>query len=96
MESNTREKLIEKVKPFFKKDDYYEIKSGLDFLFSPSNVNTKPPAKWKQFLITWSAIYPLSMLIPLMTIPVLGSMKTDENHYVNSLIATGIIVFLMV
>ncbi len=96
MESNTRKKLIEKVKPLFKKDDNYQINSGLDFLFSPMNGNTKPPAKWKQFLITWSAIYPLSMLIPVMTIPVLSKLKTTENHYVNSLIVTGIIVFLMV
>lgn len=33
MESDTRRKLIDKAHPLFTKEDNYEIKSGLDFLF---------------------------------------------------------------
>ncbi len=31
------------------------------------------PVRWKQFLITWSAIYPLALGVPLMVVPVGGS-----------------------
>ena len=34
MKSKDREYLIEKARPLFSKDDHYQIKSGLDFLFS--------------------------------------------------------------
>ena len=96
MDSEARKKLIEKVRPLFEKEDQYHINSGLDFLFSSVNINAKPPAKWKQFLITWSVIFPLSILIPLVIVPILKTLKTAENPYVNSFIVTGIIVLLMV
>ncbi len=96
MESTTRKMLIEKVKPILKTEDTYHINSGLDFLFAPKPAGSKPPAKWKQFLITWSAIYPLSMLIPLLIVPVLSQVKVNGNPLITSLLISGVIVFLMV
>src|SRR3954470_21056306 len=65
MESDNRKLLIEKANPLFRKNDNYRIKSGLDFLFNSENEGNKVPVRWKQFLVTWSAIYPLSLVIPL-------------------------------
>ena len=96
MESEEREKLIEKANPWFAKDDSYYIKSGLDFLFPPENQNAKPPVRWKQYLVTWSAIYPLSLLIPLLILPGLHYIGFPKNRYIESLIISGTIVFIMV
>ncbi len=58
MESPTRARLIEKVQPLFVAgDDFFS--SGLDFWFSPAGAKAKVPVRWKQYLVTWSAIYPL-------------------------------------
>lgn len=96
MESNQRKKLIEKVKPLFADNDTYYIKSGLDFLFSAENKSAKSPLRWKQYLVTWSAIYPLSVLIPVIVLPMLKNLNFPENRYLDSLFVSGTIVFIMV
>lgn len=96
MESEDRKMLIKKANPLFRKNDNYQIKSGLDFLFNAENEGNKVPVRWKQFLVTWSAIYPLSLLIPLLAIPFLRFLEVPSNHYFDGLIISGIIVFLMV
>lgn len=96
MESEERKQLIEKAKPFLAKDDRYVIKSGLDFLFDSENEGQKVPVRWKQYLVTWSAIYPLSLLIPLIVLPVLRMLHLPDTKYSNSLFVSGSVVFIMV
>ncbi|MEX6690005.1 hypothetical protein QTN47_21025 [Danxiaibacter flavus] len=96
MESEDRKRLVEKIRPLLKTDDNYDIITGLDFLFSPQNNKAKPPVRWKQFLTTWSAIYPLSILIPSALIPFLRMLKVPPSRIVDAFFVSGIIVFLMV
>ncbi|MEN2402561.1 antibiotic biosynthesis monooxygenase [Flavobacterium sp. MC2016-06] len=96
MESDDRKNLILKANPFFRKNDKYQIKSGLEFLFNAENEGNKVPVRWKQFLVTWSAIYPLSLFIPLLILPLLRLFQIPQNHYFDGLIGSGVIVFLMV
>ena len=96
MESQDRKQLIEKASPFFKKNDRYQIKSGLDFLFNAENEGHKVPVRWKQYLVTWSAIYPLSLIIPVLLLPILRWLGIPLNHYFDAFINSGCIVLLMV
>jgi len=96
MESDNRKSLIEKASPLFRKNDNYEIRSGLDFLFTSESSTGKAPVRWKQFLVTWSAIYPLSLIIPLILLPLLKIFDIPKNHYFEALLISGAIVFLMV
>ncbi|RLJ77314.1 antibiotic biosynthesis monooxygenase [Pedobacter alluvionis] len=96
MESEDRKQLIEKASPFFRKNDRYQIKSGLDFLFNAENEGHKVPVRWKQYLVTWSAIYPLSLIIPVLLLPFLRWLGIPVNHYLDAFINSGCIVLLMV
>jgi uncharacterized protein len=96
MESEDRKRLIAKVNPIFAKDDKFYIKSGLDFLFQSENENLKIPVRWKQYLVTWSAIFPLSILIPLIVLPLLKILGFPENKFLNSFFISGTIVFIMI
>jgi len=96
MESQERARLIEKANTFFRKNDRYQIKSGLDFLFNAENEGNKTPVRWKQFLATWSAIYPLSLLIPVLLFPLLRLLNVAANHYFDALVSSGCVVLLMV
>lgn len=96
MESEERKNLIQKAKPFLAKGDKYLIQSGLDFLFENENEKQKVPVRWKQYLVTWSAIYPLSLLIPLIVLPILKTVNFPENKFISSLFVSGCIVFIMV
>jgi antibiotic biosynthesis monooxygenase (ABM) superfamily enzyme len=96
MESPERRRLIEKVRPFLADDDDYTIHSGLDFLFTPKGAKTKVPVRWKQFLLTWSAIYPLSLAVPFAVVPLMRFAGLPERRWLNGLLVTGTIVLLMV
>lgn len=96
MESSERKALIYKATSFFAKDDNYVINSGLDFLFTTNNESPKAPVRWKQYLVTWSAIYPLSLFVPLIILPFFRFVNLPQNHYLESVIVSGTIVCLMV
>jgi hypothetical protein len=96
MSSEHRNRLIEKVKPILAKDDDFFIKSGLDFWFTPEGARAKVPVRWKQFLVTWSAIYPLVLVVPLIVLPLLRLLGIPQHHYLDTLLISGSVVSLMV
>jgi len=96
MNSQERSRLIEKAIHLLDKGDNYSISSGLDFLFAPLEGKSRVPVRWKQYLATWSAIYPLSVGIPLIILPILRKSGIPSYRYIDSLLISGTIVLLMV
>jgi hypothetical protein len=96
MGSPERARLIDKVRPLLAKDDEFFIRSGLDFWFTPEEAKAKVPVRWKQFLVTWSAIYPLSLVMSLAVAPRLHAMGLPQSRYIDGLWASGLVVALMV
>lgn len=96
MNSTSRKELIEEVRPLLSKDDHFFISSGLDFWFTPEGAKAKVPVRWKQFFVTWSAIFPLALLVPMIIIPLLRFLNIPQNHYTDMLFVTCSIVFMMV
>lgn len=73
-----------------------EFQTGLEYWFTPSGGKTVHARPYKQFLVTLSAIYPLTIVIPWLLRPVL---RLDGIHRLPALhgfIVTAFIVFLMV
>jgi antibiotic biosynthesis monooxygenase (ABM) superfamily enzyme len=96
MSSPEREQLIAKVQPLLAADDRYVVKSGLDFWFTPEGASIKVPTRWKQFVMTWSVIYPLVLIVPEIIIRISDRIGLPLSQYIVSLLATFIIVFLMI
>lgn len=96
MNSATRAQLIESVRPLLVDGDEVRISSGLDFWFTPTGSKAKVPVRWKQFLVTWSAIYPLVLGVPMAVVPLLQRLGLPANRWVTMLAVTGLVVFLMV
>jgi hypothetical protein len=96
MESPTRARLIDKVQPLFVTADDFFVSSGLDFWFTPQMAKARVPVRWKQFLVTWSAIFLLVLGVPLVIAPVLRFLGISDNHVLATLMLTGTVVFLMV
>lgn len=96
MESPARAHLIEKVRPLFVTGDDFFISSGLDFWFTPGGAKARVPVRWKQYVVTWSAIFPLVLSVPVVVAPVLGQLGVSNNRALSALVVTGIVVFLMV
>ena len=96
MNSSERKRLIEKVQPLLVGEDESYISSGLDFWFTPAGAKAKVPVRWKQYLLTWSVIYPLVLGVPQLVRPVLGAIGFPPNVPLNALVVTGVTVYLMV
>jgi antibiotic biosynthesis monooxygenase (ABM) superfamily enzyme len=96
MESSERGRLIEKVQPLFVGADDFYISSGLDFWFTPAGAKAKLPVRWKQFLLTWSAIYPLALGVPFAVSPLLRLVGAPASLPLTTLAVTAVVVFLMV
>ncbi len=96
MESPERSRLIKVVEPLFVSGDDFFISSGLDFWFTPSGAKAKVPIRWKQYLVTWSAIYPLALGVPLLVTPTLRNLGVPTSVLLTTLVVTGVVVFLMV
>jgi antibiotic biosynthesis monooxygenase (ABM) superfamily enzyme len=96
MGSPERQRLIETVRPLLATDDDYTIRSGLDFWFTAPGAGVKVPVRWKQFLITWSAIYPLVLGVSLVVVPVLRQLGAPDNRFLTTLLVTATVVLLMV
>lgn len=94
VESDTRRDYIRRVEPILEGGDRIEIKSGLDFWFTPPGV--RAPKRFKQFLLTLSAIYPLTLLVPATLIPLFEAVPLLENLFLSRLLVAAIIVWLMV
>lgn len=96
MDSPTRTRLIEKAQPLLVTGDDFFVSSGLDFWFTPAGAKAKVPVRWKQYLVTWSAIYPLVLGVPFFVVPVLQYLGAPDNRFVTTFAVTGIVVCLMV
>ena len=68
----------------------------MDCWFTPRGAKAKILIRWKRYLVTWSAIYPLVLGAPLVVAPVLGELGVPNNHVLTTLADTGIVVFLTV
>lgn len=96
MKSDDRKKLIEKVQPYLIDDDKFFVSSGLDFWFTPEGAKAKLPIKWKQFLITWSAIFPLVLTMSALIDWLTTSLQIDLTHELKVLSITLLVVLMMV
>ncbi len=96
MESPVRQQLIDRVRPLLETGDGFFVSSGLDFWFTPAGAMAMVPVRWKQFLVTWSAIYPLALGVPLVVTPLLARTGIPGDHLLTTLVVTGCVVFLMV
>jgi antibiotic biosynthesis monooxygenase (ABM) superfamily enzyme len=96
MDSPARRRLIEDIRPVLVTGDDFFISSGLDFWFTPSGARARVPVRWKQFLVTWSAIYPLAIGVPLVVVPLLRQLGVPGVQLIHTLVVTGLVVFLMV
>lgn len=95
MHSQERRRFLNDVQPILVRDDDFVIRSGLDFWFTPEGAQARLPVRWKQFLVTWSAIFPLTFVMPLATVPMLRWLGAPDMRVVTTLVTSGVIVALM-
>jgi len=93
VESETRKSFVSRVSDLLEKGDVHEIRTGIDFWFTPEGV--KPPKPWKQFLLTLSAVYPLSLIIPRLLSPLFSIAPLMGRPYIRGLLIAATLTALL-
>ena len=89
-DSDTRKKLLKKTEAFRESEPSYRQESGLEYWFAPSGASNAPP-RWKMAIVTVLGVWPVSMLVPILLIPVIA----DYPSFLQALlIAIGIVILL--
>ena len=93
--SDTRRQLVAEVEPLLVHGDQVDIKTGLEFWFTPPTPAQRHPPPYKQFLLTLSAIFPLTVVVPWMLRPLFQAMPVLGQPVVSNVIISALIVGLM-
>ena len=89
VQSDVHKTFVERVKELVQKVDMHEIMVGIDFSFIPEIRRLKP---WKQFLITLSAVYPLSLVIPIVVSRFSNIVPLMSNRWIQGVLRATILV----
>ncbi|MFO1503937.1 MAG: antibiotic biosynthesis monooxygenase [Steroidobacteraceae bacterium] len=75
LESAERRQLLEEIEDALELGDRVEIRPGIEFWFTPppSVPASRVAPRWKQWLVTTSVIWPLTMIVPLLLGPLFDS-----------------------
>jgi len=93
--SDARQQLMEEVEPLLERAEKVDTVTGLEFWFMPPTVAQKRARPYKQFMLTLSVIYPLTLIVPWVLRPLTGAVPALQNVLVDHLIVAALIVWLM-
>jgi antibiotic biosynthesis monooxygenase (ABM) superfamily enzyme len=95
LRSDTRRELLEEAEQFFERGEKIDIKTGLEFWFTPPPPAQKHPAPYKQFLVTLSVVFPLTLVVPWALRPLFDAMPALGLPGISNLLISSVIVGLM-
>ncbi len=93
--SETRQRLIAQVEPLLSHGERVEIKTGLEFWFTPPTPAQKYPPPYKQFLLTLSAIFPLTLIVPWALQPLFQVAPIIGLPIVSNFVIAAVLTSLM-
>lgn len=92
-ESDARKSFVGRVSDLLEGGDRHEIRTGIDFWFTPEGA--RPPKPWKQILLTVTAVYPLSLLIPRLLAPLFNVAPSLDHEFVKAFLMAFILTALL-
>ena len=92
--SDTRAELVARVRPLLASAERIEIQTGLEFWFTPP-VGQAHAKRYKQFLVTLSAIFPLTVAVPWALQPLFELWPALQQPGPRQFIIAAVVVSLM-
>lgn len=93
IKSEERKRLIAEIAGAFELEDHTRIQPGIDFWFTPPKAAARVAPGWKQWIITTSVIWPLTLVIPAIyrplfqTVPLLGTWGVAQGIVAATIVA---------
>jgi uncharacterized protein len=98
--SDDRKRLIGEIADALEHEDQFHIHPGIEYWFTPPSPTQKRPSAWKQWLITTSVIWPLTMAVPPVfkplfnAVPVLGTWGVRHAIIASAIVALVVFVIM--
>jgi uncharacterized protein len=96
IESDARKRLLAQADPLFLVAEEVEIQTGLEYWFTPPAPKQLHAKPFKQFLVTLSAIFPLTLVVPWALRPAIRWVPALGWPLLSNLVVATIVVALMV
>lgn len=96
LESETRKRFIDEVRPALINEEALELHTGLEYWFTPPVARKLQARPFRQFLITLSAIFPLTVVIPWVLRALFEQVPLLGRPIISNFILAVVIVYLMV
>jgi len=96
VESQDRRQLVSQIADAIEQGDRLQIGSGIDFWFTPPPGTGKQAPGWKQWLITTSVIWPLTIVVPPLFNPLFAAIPALSGWGIKEGILAAVIVALVV
>lgn len=96
IDSEARRLLVQEARTLLVAEEDLELQTGLEYWFTPPHTKQLHARAFKQFLITLSAIFPLTIVVPWLLQPLSDAMPFFANFWVAKLLIAIAIVWLMV
>ncbi|MCY1236357.1 Antibiotic biosynthesis monooxygenase [compost metagenome] len=96
IESDDRKQMLTQAEPHLLAAEEIEIQTGLEYWFTPPITKPLHAKPFKQFLVTLSAIFPLTVVVPWALRPAVRWLPPLGWPVLNNFIVATIIVALMV
>ncbi|MDI3357959.1 antibiotic biosynthesis monooxygenase [Pseudomonas sp. UYIF39] len=93
--SKVRYKLLEEASPWLLRQDRYRTNSDADFWFEPLNGGDRAK-RWKQWLLTWGVVLPLSSVISWLLGAGLSVVDLELPLLLFKLISSALLSLIMV
>ncbi|WNW10543.1 antibiotic biosynthesis monooxygenase [Pseudomonas sp. DTU_2021_1001937_2_SI_NGA_ILE_001] len=96
LDSDQRRELVREAAPMLADGDQTQVAPHSEFWFNPGFDEQPPPPRWKQAVVSYLVILPLSLLVPLLWQPVLALRPWLSSYFMSNVLITLTIVLLVV
>lgn len=93
--SKVRSMLLDEARPWLLRQDRYRISSDADFWFEPG-IGLDRAKRWKQWLLTWGVVLPLSIVISSLVDAGLSGVDLEVPLLLVKLISSALLSLVMV
>ncbi len=94
--SAERQALVSEVLPLLEDGDHTHVHDDPEFWFTPASSNTPAPPRWKQAVLTYLVICPLTMLVPIVLAPLFTRVPQLAGPVIGNLIGNLLVILPVV
>lgn len=96
VDSAERQSLISEVLPLLEEGDNTQVHNDPEFWFTPTSTSAPQPPRWKQAVLTYLVICPMTLLVPLLLGPLFAQFPALGGPILGNLIGNLFVILPVV